>query len=71
MIEIFTLIAIIIQLIVLVFIIFFIYRIYKRNDSIDKIHYLICDNNSRINDVYKIIMKYRELIDEEVENINK
>lgn len=68
----FLLIVLAILLIVLnVITLYFSFKILKRNDSINKIHYLISDNNMRINDVYNIIIKYRELIDEEVENIKK
>ena len=63
--------AILIIIILNVIILIFVYKIFKTNDSIYKIHYLIGDNNSRINDVYNSIIKDKELLDEEVENSKK
>jgi len=69
MIEILLLVLVILSLLINVVILILAYKIFKKNDSIEKMHYLISDSNARINDVYKIAIKYKELINEEIENI--
>lgn len=76
MINFFVLIAAIIGLIIIASLLFFVYRIYKRNDAIDKIHYLISENNKSINksekkmnDIHTIMTMYKfeKIIEDTVE----
>lgn len=64
----FLLTTLVLLLILNLIILFFVYKIFKKNDSINKIHYLISNNNSRINDTYTIIIRNEKLKNEEIEN---
>ena len=66
--TIFLLTTLVLLLILNLIILFFVYKIFKKNDSINKIHYLISNNNSRIDDTYTIIIRNEKLKNEEIEN---
>lgn len=69
MIEILLLVLVIVSLLINVVVLILAYKIFKKNNSIEKMHYLISDNNARINDVYEITIKYKELKNEEIKSI--
>lgn len=69
----FVLVTVIVDLILLSALLFFIYRIHNRNVSIDKIHFLVSENDKSISDISKkvkkmhsVIIKFEKLINEEI-----
>ena len=73
LIKYFILVAVTVGLIILSALLFFIYRIHKRNDPIDKIHYLVSENDKSLTDINKkvkkmhsVIIKFEKLINEEI-----
>jgi len=62
-------VSVLLSLIMNVVILFFGYLIFKKHDAIDKIHNLVCYNNSTVEKNNKILSKYEQLINEEIENI--
>jgi len=67
--EFFVIVSIAAILIMNVVILFFGYHIFKKYDAIDKIHNLVCYNNSTVEKNNKILSKYEQLINEEIENM--
>ena len=77
MIKFFVVVATIIGLISVGVLLFFVYRIHRRNESIDCIHYLVSENDKSISNIarkvdkmYATTLKFKKLIDEEIEHNN-